>query len=78
MDLLGLIMDQDEAMTTVDVNTGGLLVFQWFATRFSKRILEAAVTIARQLRLKIWVGHIIVDLSIWIMMNTKGGIGRVQ
>ena len=43
-----LIMDQTEAMTTVDVNTGGFVGVRNFDDTIFKTNLEAAVTIARQ------------------------------
>lgn len=56
-----LIMDQTEAMTTVDVNTGGFVGVRNFDDTIFKTNLEAAVTIARQLRLRNLGGIIIVD-----------------
>ena len=56
-----LIMDQTEAMTTVDVNTGGFVGARNFDDTIFKTNLEAAQTIARQLRLRNLGGIIIVD-----------------
>ena len=56
-----LIIDQTEAMTTVDVNTGGFVGVRNFDDTIFKTNLEAAVTIARQLRLRNLGGIIIVD-----------------
>ncbi len=56
-----LIMDQTEAMTTVDVNTGGFVGTRSFDDTVFKTNLEAAQTIARQLRLRNLGGIIIVD-----------------
>lgn len=56
-----LIMDQTEAMTTIDVNTGGFVGVRNFDDTIFKTNLEAAVTIARQLRLRNLGGIIIVD-----------------
>ncbi|MCL2523207.1 MAG: ribonuclease G [Betaproteobacteria bacterium] len=56
-----LIMDQTEAMTTIDVNTGGFVGLRNFDDTIFKTNLEAAVTIARQLRLRNLGGIIIVD-----------------
>jgi len=56
-----LIMDQTEAMTTIDVNTGGFVGSRNFADTIFKTNLEAAQTIARQLRLRNLGGIIIVD-----------------
>jgi len=56
-----LIIDQTEAMTTVDVNTGGFVGSRNFDDTIFKTNLEAALTIARQLRLRNLGGIIIVD-----------------
>ncbi|MQY52589.1 ribonuclease G [Rhodocyclus tenuis] len=56
-----LIFDQTEAMTTIDVNTGGFVGVRNFADTIFKTNLEAAVTIARQLRLRNLGGIIIID-----------------
>jgi ribonuclease G len=56
-----LIIDQTEAMTTVDVNTGGYVGTRNFDDTIFKTNLEAAQAIARQLRLRNLGGIIIVD-----------------
>jgi ribonuclease G len=56
-----LIIDQTEALTTVDVNTGGFVGARNFDETIFKTNLEAAQTIARQLRLRNLGGIIIVD-----------------
>ena len=56
-----LIIDQTEAMTTIDVNTGGFVGVRNFDDTIFKTNLEAAVTSARQLRLRNLGGIIIVD-----------------
>ena len=56
-----LILDQTEAMTTVDVNTGGFVGLKSFDDTIFKTNLEAAHVIARQLRLRNLGGIIIVD-----------------
>ncbi len=56
-----LIIDQTEAMTTVDVNTGGFVGVRSFDDTIFKTNLEAAQTIARQLRLRNLGGIIIAD-----------------
>lgn len=56
-----LIIDQTEAMTTVDVNTGGFVGVRNFDDTIFKTNLEASQTIARQLRLRNLGGIIIVD-----------------
>jgi ribonuclease G len=56
-----LIIDQTEALTTVDVNTGGFVGVRNFDDTIFKTNLEAAQAIARQLRLRNLGGIIIVD-----------------
>ncbi len=56
-----LIMDQTEAMTTIDVNTGGFVGHRNFDDTIYKTNLEATHVIARQLRLRNLGGIIIVD-----------------
>ncbi len=56
-----LIIDQTEALTTVDVNTGGYVGARNFDDTIFKTNLEAAQAIARQLRLRNLGGIIIVD-----------------
>ena len=56
-----LIIDQTEAMTTIDVNTGGYVGARNFDDTIFKTNLEAAQAIARQLRLRNLGGIIIVD-----------------
>jgi len=56
-----LIIDQTEAMTTIDVNTGGYLGSRNHAETILKTNLEAATAIARQLRVRNLGGIIIVD-----------------
>ncbi len=56
-----LIIDQTEAMTTIDVNTGGFVGSRNFDETIFKTNLEAAHAIARQLRLRNLGGIIIVD-----------------
>ena len=56
-----LIIDQTEAMTTIDVNTGGFVGGRNFDDTIFKTNLEAAQAIARQLRLRNLGGIIIID-----------------
>ena len=56
-----LIIDQTEAMTTIDVNTGGFVGLRSFDDTIFKTNLEAAQVIARQLRLRNLGGIIILD-----------------
>jgi len=63
-----LIIDQTEAMTTIDVNTGAFVGVRNFDDTIFKTNLEAAQTIARQLCLRNLGGIIIVD---FIDMETQ-------
>ncbi len=56
-----IIVDQTEALTTVDVNTGGFVSGRSFDDTIYKTNLEATQAIARQLRLRNLGGIIIVD-----------------
>ncbi|MDR0234056.1 MAG: ribonuclease G [Zoogloeaceae bacterium] len=56
-----LILDQNEAMTTIDVNTGGFVGVRNFDDTVFKTNLEAAQAIARQLRLRNLGGIIVID-----------------
>ena len=56
-----LIIDQTEALTTVDVNTGGFVGGRSFDDTIFKTNLEAAQVIARQLRVRNLGGIIIID-----------------
>ncbi|MBF0219084.1 MAG: Rne/Rng family ribonuclease, partial [Gammaproteobacteria bacterium] len=57
-----LIIDQTEAMTTIDVNTGGFVGHRNLEETIFKTNLEATQAIARQLRLRNLGGIIIIDL----------------
>ena len=63
-----LIIDQTEALTTVDVNTGGFVGGRSLDDTIFKTNLEAAQVIARQLRLRNLGGIIIID---FIDMDTE-------
>ncbi|MCB1755711.1 MAG: ribonuclease G [Gammaproteobacteria bacterium] len=56
-----LVIDQTEAMTTIDVNTGGFVGHRNLEETIFKTNLEAAQAIARQLRLRNLGGIIIID-----------------
>lgn len=56
-----LIIEQTEAMTTVDVNTGAFVGHRNLEETIFKTNLEAATSIARQLRLRNLGGIIILD-----------------
>ena len=56
-----LVFDQTEAMTTIDVNTGGFVGYRNLEETIYKTNLEAAQAIARQLRLRNLGGIIIID-----------------
>ena len=56
-----LIIDQTEALTTIDVNTGGFVGARNFDDTIFKTNLEAAGALARQLRLRNLGGIVIAD-----------------
>ncbi|MDD7805057.1 MAG: ribonuclease G [Endozoicomonas sp. (ex Botrylloides leachii)] len=56
-----LVIDQTEAMTTIDVNTGAFVGHRNLEETIFKTNLEAAAAIARQLRLRNLGGIIIID-----------------
>lgn len=56
-----LVIEQTEAMTTIDVNTGAFVGHRNLEETIFKTNLEAAATIARQLRLRNLGGMIIID-----------------
>ena len=56
-----VIIDQTEALTTIDVNTDGFVSGRSFDDTIFKTNLEAALAIGRQLRLRNLGGIIIVD-----------------
>ena len=56
-----LVIDQTEAMTTIDVNTGAFVGTRNFDDTIFKTNLEAAHAIARQLRLRNLGGIIVID-----------------
>lgn len=64
-----LVFDQTEAMTTIDVNTGAFVGKRNLEETVFKTNLEAAVCIARQLRLRNIGGIIIIDFI--DMLNTE-------
>ena len=63
-----LVIDQTEAMTTIDVNTGGYVGHRNLEETCFRTNLEAAEAIGRQLRLRNLGGIIIVD---FIDMHTE-------
>ncbi|MFQ5659491.1 MAG: ribonuclease E/G [Gammaproteobacteria bacterium] len=56
-----LVIDQTEAMTTIDINTGGFVGHRNLEETIYKTNLEAAQSIARQLRLRNLGGIFIID-----------------
>jgi ribonuclease G len=56
-----LVIDQTEALTTIDVNTSGFVGSRSFDDTVFKTNLEAAQAIARQLRLRNLGGIIVID-----------------
>jgi ribonuclease G len=70
-----LVIDQTEAMTTVDVNTGAFTGHRNLEETVLKTNLEAAQAIARQLRLRNLGGIVILD---FIDMKTDDHRGQVM
>lgn len=56
-----LVLDQTEAMTTIDVNTGGFVGHKTLEETIFRTNLEASIAIARQIRLRNLGGIIIID-----------------
>jgi ribonuclease G len=69
-----LIIDQTEAMTTIDVNTGGFVGSRNFDDTIFKTNLEAAQSIARQLRLRNLGGIIVVDFIDMESQEHRGAV----
>lgn len=69
-----LIIDQTEALTTVDVNTGGFVGARNFDDTIFKTNLEASQAIARQLRLRNLGGIVIVDFIDMIRDNHRDAV----
>ncbi len=69
-----LVIDQTEAMTTIDVNTGAYIGHRNLEETVLKTNLEAAQAIARQLRLRNLGGIIILD---FIDMKSEDHRGQV-
>ena len=69
-----LIIDQTEALTTVDVNTGGFVGARNFDDTIFKTNLEASQTIARQLRLRNLGGIVVVDFIDMIKINHRDAV----
>ena len=69
-----LIFDQTEAMTTVDVNTGGFVGGRNLEDTLYRTNLEAAVSIARQLRLRNLGGIIILDFIDMVEESHRGKV----
>ncbi len=59
-----LIIDQTEAMTTIDINTGAFVGHRNLDETIFNTNIEATQAVARQLRLRNLGGIIIIDLSI--------------
>ncbi len=69
-----LIIDQTEALTTVDVNTGGFVGVRNFDDTIFKTNLEASQAIARQLRLRNLGGIVIVDFIDMMKENHRDAV----
>ncbi|MCK4674777.1 MAG: ribonuclease G [Gammaproteobacteria bacterium] len=71
-----LIIDQTEAMTTIDVNTGGFVGSRNLEETIFKTNLEAAQGIARQLRLRNLGGIVILDFIDMLVEEHKRQVMR--
>ena len=69
-----LIVDQTEALTTIDVNTGAYVGARNFDDTIFKTNLEAAGAIARQLRLRNLGGIIIADFIDMLREEHRGAV----
>ena len=69
-----LIIDQTEAMTTIDVNTGSYVGHRNQEETIFKTNLEAAQAIARQLRLRNLGGIIIIDFIDMVLEDHKQSV----
>lgn len=72
-----LIVDQTEAMTTIDVNTGGFVGSRNLEETIFRTNLEAAQAIARQLRLRNLGGIIILDFIDMLESEHKQQVMKV-
>lgn len=69
-----LVFDQNEAMTTIDVNTGQFVGYKSLEDTAFKTNLEAAQALARQLRLRNIGGIIIIDFIDMIEKSHKSQV----
>lgn len=69
-----IIIDQTEALTTIDVNTGGYVGARNFDETIFKTNLEATQAIARQLRLRNLGGIIIIDFIDMVREDHRNGV----
>ncbi len=69
-----LVIDQTEALATIDVNTGGFVGARNFDETIYKTNLEAAQAIARQLRLRNLGGIVIVDFIDMTKENHRNAV----
>ena len=69
-----IIIDQTEALTSIDVNTGGYVGARNFEDTIFKTNLEAAQSIARQLRLRNLGGIIVIDFIDMHEQNHKAQV----
>ena len=72
-----LVIDQTEAMTTIDVNTGAYVGHRNLEETIFKTNLEAAQAIARQLRLRNLGGIIIIDFIDMVNDEHKRQVLRI-
>jgi len=72
-----LVIDQTEAMSTVDINTGGFVGHRNLEETIFKTNMEAAAAIARQIRLRNLGGMIIIDFIDMIDEEHKRNVLRI-
>jgi ribonuclease G len=72
-----IVIDQTEAMTTVDVNTGAYVGHRNLEETIFRTNLEAAQTIARQLRLRNLGGIIIIDFIDMLQIEHRRQVLRI-
>ena len=72
-----LVIDQTEAMTTVDVNTGGFVGRKDLEDTIYRTNLEAAAAIPRQLRLRSIGGIVIIDFIDMVNEEHKRQVLRI-
>ena len=71
-----LVIDQTESMCTIDVNTGSFIGKKQFSDTILNTNLEAAIEIARQLRLRNLGGIILIDFIDMIRLEDRDAVSH--